>query len=539
MGVFDTLAGALDAAVERDPDHPLLRCDGIETTVGTLQTGSRNVAAALRRWGIEPGDRTAIMMRNVPEFVSVWFGVARSGSIEVPVHTAHRGPLLEHILGESQARVLFCDAEFVSRLDGLELPALERIVVRGDDPPRLAGVVVHQLAEALADQPHSDGPPLAGDSVSCILYTSGTTGPSKGVRPDPQREPRARTGQHRADGVHVRRRPLHGVPALPRQRQVHVGDLGDDGRRPPGARRGLQRVALLGRDARRGRHVVQLHGRAAVDPGEAAAAPPTTATTRDARLRRRLPADALGAVRGALRRAAARALRHDRGRHRGAEHEDRAQAGGDGQARAVLRDPARGRGRPPGARRARSARSRSARASPASSCASTGAAPTRRSRRSATCGSTPATARAWTRTASCSTSTASRTRSGAAARTSPRTSSRRWSARSTPSSSAPPTASPPISARTTSWSPIVPDPERGVDVEALIVYCEEQLASFAVPRYIRIMDRLPKNSSQRIEKFRLRDEAVTAETIDRGPRAGARPGSPVAASPQTRPDPPA
>ena len=65
------------------------------------------MAGALAAWGIEPGDRVAVMMPNVPEFVSVWFGIVRAGAVEVPVHSAYRGPLLEHILGESGARILF------------------------------------------------------------------------------------------------------------------------------------------------------------------------------------------------------------------------------------------------------------------------------------------------------------------------------------------------------------------------------------------------------------------------------------------------
>ena len=182
MSAFETLPGALDTAAQRDADHRLLRCDAVDTTVGELQRASLNVAAALRGWNVAQGDRTAIMMRNGPDFVGIWFGVARAGSIEVPVHTEYRGPLLEHILCESQARVLFCDAEFVPRLAGLDLPALERIVVAAGDavsaPP---GFAVHPLEEALADRAAVDAPPLSAESVSCILYTSGTTGPSKGV----------------------------------------------------------------------------------------------------------------------------------------------------------------------------------------------------------------------------------------------------------------------------------------------------------------------------------------------------------------------
>lgn len=183
LAAATTMTEALDAAVARDPDHPLLRCAGRETTVGEIDAGARGVAGALRAWGIERGDRCAVMMGNVPEFTQCWFGILRAGAIEVPVHSAHRGPLLEHILGESGARILFCDAEFVPRLRGLELPALERIVVRGEvaDGEAPAGIVTVPLAEARNTPPLADPPRLAVGDVSCILYTSGTTGRSKGV----------------------------------------------------------------------------------------------------------------------------------------------------------------------------------------------------------------------------------------------------------------------------------------------------------------------------------------------------------------------
>ncbi|HZO06294.1 MAG TPA: AMP-binding protein [Solirubrobacterales bacterium] len=178
-----TLPAVLDAAAARDAAHPLLRCDGRDTTVAEMQEASHGVAGALRSWGIERGDRAAIMMSNVPEFVPIWFGILRAGAVEVPVHSAHKGPLLEHILGESGARVLFCDAEFVPRLEGLDLSELERIVVRGELPGEgvPAGLAVHPLEEALAAAPAAGLPQLAVGDVSCILYTSGTTGRSKGV----------------------------------------------------------------------------------------------------------------------------------------------------------------------------------------------------------------------------------------------------------------------------------------------------------------------------------------------------------------------
>ena len=69
LAAATTMTEALDAAVARDADHPLLRTGGRDTTVGEIDAGSRGVAGALRAWGIEPGDRCAVMMGNVPEFI--------------------------------------------------------------------------------------------------------------------------------------------------------------------------------------------------------------------------------------------------------------------------------------------------------------------------------------------------------------------------------------------------------------------------------------------------------------------------------------
>jgi carnitine-CoA ligase len=177
-----TIPGALDAASARDDQRTFLRCDGRDMTIGELYTASHRVAAALLGWGIERSARVAVMMANVPEFLHVWFGIARFGAIEVPVHSAYRGQLLEHILVESGTRVLFCDAEFLDRLEGLSLPALEHIVVRGEaDVKAGRSVTVHPFDEVLQDRPFARPPALVGSDVSCLLYTSGTTGPSKGV----------------------------------------------------------------------------------------------------------------------------------------------------------------------------------------------------------------------------------------------------------------------------------------------------------------------------------------------------------------------
>ena len=179
---FETVLEVLDHAAERDGDRATLNCAGRDISSAQIQADSYRIAAALTGWGIEAGDRVALMMGNVPEFLIAWFGILRAGVVEVPVHSAYRGLLLEHILRESGARVLICDAEFVDRIEGLETPALERIVVRGESTAAApAGIALTTLEEALATEPLSQSREILPDDISCILYTSGTTGPSKGA----------------------------------------------------------------------------------------------------------------------------------------------------------------------------------------------------------------------------------------------------------------------------------------------------------------------------------------------------------------------
>jgi crotonobetaine/carnitine-CoA ligase len=175
-----TLGSELERAAEADPDRLMVRFQTGDVSPGRLEARSRAVAGALQAWGIGRGDRVAVMMGNVPEFLEAWFGIARLGAIEVPVHSAYQGPLLQHVLGQSESSTLFCDAEFVRRLHGLELPNLRRVIIRGEAEP-LPWVDCHRFDEVIAGAGAPRLPALEGDTVSCILYTSGTTGPSKGV----------------------------------------------------------------------------------------------------------------------------------------------------------------------------------------------------------------------------------------------------------------------------------------------------------------------------------------------------------------------
>ena len=138
-------------------------------------------AGRLHAAGLRQGDRVALICENRPEFIKIFLGAAWLGSILVPINTASRGPQLRHILENSGARLLVIEASLLGALEhvGLDTLPLEAIWVIDRPnadvrPPELAQPMP-ALGEAIAAASTRPSDTLA------ILYTSGTTGPSKGV----------------------------------------------------------------------------------------------------------------------------------------------------------------------------------------------------------------------------------------------------------------------------------------------------------------------------------------------------------------------
>src|SRR5262245_41839924 len=126
-------------------------------------------AGRLHAAGIRQGDRVALMCENRPEFIDIFLGAAWLGASLVPINTASRGLQLRHILENSGARLLVIEEALLGALDhvGLETLKVETTwVIDRSLPP---------LGEALPAATVRPSDTLA------ILYTSGTTGPSKGV----------------------------------------------------------------------------------------------------------------------------------------------------------------------------------------------------------------------------------------------------------------------------------------------------------------------------------------------------------------------
>ena len=145
----------------------------------TLAVAGR-AGALIASAGIGPGDRVAIFCSNRSEFLAVFLGCAWIGAVMVPINTASRGGQLRHVLANCGARLLVVDADIAGAFEDVSdaFSGIETIWTIGGDPSSVAGRRSSPMP-ALPDAvpAHAVRP---GDTLA-ILYTSGTTGPAKGV----------------------------------------------------------------------------------------------------------------------------------------------------------------------------------------------------------------------------------------------------------------------------------------------------------------------------------------------------------------------
>jgi crotonobetaine/carnitine-CoA ligase len=152
------------------PDDAYLKFD--DETVSWSQSADRTIRAGngFSALGVRPGERVAIMLENSPDFLFTYFGVLAVGGGTVPVNTAQRGGALQHILEDSGVSVVVTEQHL--KVAVLEVaPAGVAVIVRGEP----------SFEELFADA--SSVPEMGEGETSGlgILYTSGTTGPPKGV----------------------------------------------------------------------------------------------------------------------------------------------------------------------------------------------------------------------------------------------------------------------------------------------------------------------------------------------------------------------
>jgi crotonobetaine/carnitine-CoA ligase len=176
----------LEHWARKAPDRAFLQfMDGPPLTYGEINRRVNRCAHGLLRLGVRPGDRVLVMLPNSIEYLVVWLAANRVGAVEVSVNNAYKGYFLEHLVNNSGGRLMVVAQEFLDVLHASErqLPALDTLVVYGQDAPRPPFARLRLLPWEVLDVPCETAPevPLSPHHLCAIMYTSGTTGPSKGV----------------------------------------------------------------------------------------------------------------------------------------------------------------------------------------------------------------------------------------------------------------------------------------------------------------------------------------------------------------------
>jgi carnitine-CoA ligase len=175
------LAALLEYRASEHPEQVFLKMPGVRIAWGDFYADALRLARGFREAGLRPGERVAIMLPNSPEFLYAHFGAICAGLAPVPVNTAQRGETLAYLLRDSAVKGIVIDAplwgQYAPVRDGLGIVEL----VRGTPSAEARAAV--SLGDVLAGP--AEEPPVSEEAAGTfgVLYTSGTTGPPKGVVP--------------------------------------------------------------------------------------------------------------------------------------------------------------------------------------------------------------------------------------------------------------------------------------------------------------------------------------------------------------------
>jgi crotonobetaine/carnitine-CoA ligase len=157
--------------------------DGESWTYAELKKRVVETAIGFQKLGVLQGETVAVWLPNGPDALLSFYALNYIGAIFVPFNTAFRGNMLCHVIDNSDANIIVVHKDLVSRLTEIDLARLKIQVLSGGQCTIDTGLDSHLFEDLKA--PHGDLQPLVRAiepwDPQSIIYTSGTTGPSKGV----------------------------------------------------------------------------------------------------------------------------------------------------------------------------------------------------------------------------------------------------------------------------------------------------------------------------------------------------------------------
>lgn len=185
-----TVVHVLRDQLSKDPDRVWIVTENDSYSVADMDRRSTTLAGSLSGLGVSAGDTVLVMLPNCIEFIDCWLALAKLSAIQVPVNTAYFGAMLEHLVRDSGATRIVVHESYldaVAEMFGKAGSKLDTLIVVGEGisaapalrDAKLVGYA--SLLEGMAASATLCEPGPAYNGVASIMYTSGTTGASKGV----------------------------------------------------------------------------------------------------------------------------------------------------------------------------------------------------------------------------------------------------------------------------------------------------------------------------------------------------------------------
>lgn len=169
--LFDAFRARMPA-----PDRLLMETDdGRSLTYGDMLARSAQLAHALLQLGVKPGDRVAVQVEKSPEAMLLYLACLRAGAVFLPLNTAYTLAELGYFFGDAEPRLVVCDP---ARATEIRAPAETLGAITVTLGRNGEGSLIDQASRQSSYFPDAA---RGQDDLAAILYTSGTTGRSKGA----------------------------------------------------------------------------------------------------------------------------------------------------------------------------------------------------------------------------------------------------------------------------------------------------------------------------------------------------------------------
>lgn len=175
-----TLAELVRDVAQRDGDKPALIFGDRPISYAELDARIERAANGMAAHGVTPGDRIALLLPNIPEFIVAYYAIQRCGGIVVPINVMYKAEEIAYVLQDSQAKALVLCAGFATQAIAAAKAVLSllNVIVIGDPVPKRT-IPWNILTDG--SSPERSPVTVSPGDIGAICYTSGTTGRSKGA----------------------------------------------------------------------------------------------------------------------------------------------------------------------------------------------------------------------------------------------------------------------------------------------------------------------------------------------------------------------